>query len=226
MLNNKIILLGILAALTFLVACREEPTQVPGGNATPPQVIPTPMENIISTPTATSTPTPGPSATPVATAPVPMATMTGSPAKPATASATSSAPTQSVDPTTAPTKAPVEPTASGSVRASAEDIAEIRQIIAEYWEALNDYDVDHAITMLEPTYRAQEEELIRKDIGRMKLFRVTLELSEETPPTINDEGNYETYLSLKTPIDTRTVLMVFRQIEGQWWIVYSDEVEE
>ena len=96
---------------------------------------------------------------------------------------------------------------------------------AEYWEALNEYDVDHAIAMLEPVYRAQEEDLIRTDIGRMKLFRAKLEVSEETPPTLNADGDYETYLSVKTPIDTRRLLMVFRRIEGKWWIVYSDEVE-
>ena len=103
-------------------------------------------------------------------------------------------------------------------------MAEIRQMAEAYWEALNEYDVDHAISMLEPAYRAQEEDLIRADIGRMKLFRVKLEVSEETPPTPNADGDHETYLSVKTPIDTRRVLMVFRRIEGRWWIVYSDEV--
>ena len=52
-----------------------------------------------------------------------------------------------------------------------QEVAEIRQIAKAYWLTLNEYDVDHAITMLEPGYRAQEEELIRKDIGLMKLFR-------------------------------------------------------
>ena len=106
-----------------------------------------------------------------------------------------------------------------------QDAAEIRQIAEAYWEALNEYDVDHAITMLEPGYRAQEEEQIRKDIGTMKLFRVKLEVSEETPPTSNADGDYETYLSMKTPVDTRRVLMVFRRIDGQWSIVFSDEVK-
>lgn len=105
------------------------------------------------------------------------------------------------------------------------DVSKIRRLVAEYWEALNDYDVDHAAAMLEPAYRAQEEELIRKDIGQMKLFRVKLEVSEETPPTLNAHGDYETYLRMKTPIDTRKVLMVFRHLEGRWWIVYSDEVK-
>ena len=106
-----------------------------------------------------------------------------------------------------------------------QEVAEIRQIAEAYWIAFNEYDIDQAITMLEPGYRAQEEEPIRKDIGTMKLFRVKLEVSEETPPTLNVNGDYETYLSMKTPVDTRRVLMVFRRIDGQWWIVFSDEVE-
>ena len=122
---------------------------------------------------------------------------------------------------------PPQPTAQTEPSDSSpeQEVAEIRQIAEAYWEALNDYDVDYAITMLEPGYRAQEEEPIRKDIGTMKLFRVKLEVSEETPPTPNVNGDYETYLSMKTPVDTRRVLMVFRRIDGQWWIVFSDEVE-
>ena len=110
--------------------------------------------------------------------------------------------------------------------ATAEDVAAIRQIVTQYWAAFNEYDVDLAVTMLEPGYRAQEVELIRSDIGRMKIFRVTLDVTEKSPPTVNDDGDYQTYLSLKTPIDTRTVKMVFRRIDGQWWIVYSNPVEE
>ena len=107
------------------------------------------------------------------------------------------------------------------------DVAAIRRIVREYWEALNDYDVDRALTMLEESYRTAEEEPIRKDIGRMKAARVKLRVSEETPPKLNPDGDYETHLSLKTPIpfDTRRVRMVFRQIDGAWWIVFSGEVE-
>ncbi len=106
-----------------------------------------------------------------------------------------------------------------------ENIQAIKRIVDEYWKALNDYDVDHAITMLEPGYRTSQEELIRSDIGRMKLFRVKLGVSEEMPPTLNEDGDYETYLSIETPVDTRRVLMVFRQIDGGWWIIYSSEVK-
>lgn len=105
------------------------------------------------------------------------------------------------------------------------DVADIRRIVYDYWVALNDYNVDLALTMLEDGYRAQEEESIRSDIGRLNLFRAKLEVSEETPPTLNADGDYETYLTIGTPVDTRRVLMVFRRIDGQWWIVFSGEVE-
>ena len=50
---------------------------------------------------------------------------------------------------------------------SPDEVTAIRQIVKEYWDALNDYDVDRALPMLEPGYRAQEEEPIRQDISRM-----------------------------------------------------------
>ena len=106
-----------------------------------------------------------------------------------------------------------------------ENVATITQMAEAYWTALNEYDVDLALTMLEGSYRAQEEDLIRRDIGRMKLFRVKLGVSVEKPPALNEAGDYEIYLNLKTPVDTRRVKMVFRRIEEQWWIVFSDEVK-
>ena len=122
-----------------------------------------------------------------------------------------------------PSPAPTSP-APGS-NDSPEDVAAIRLMAEKYWEALNDYDVDRAMPMLEPGYRSLEEEQIRKDIGRMKIFRVKLGVSEDTPPTLNQDGDYETYLKLETPIDTRRVLMIFSSINDQWLITYSDEVD-
>ena len=70
-----------------------------------------------------------------------------------------------------------------------------------------------------------QEELIRKDIGRMKILRVKLGVSEETSPTLNENGDYEVFLKLETPIDTRRVKMVFSRISGQWRITFSGEVD-
>ena len=67
-----------------------------------------------------------------------------------------------------------------------------------YRHAFNVYDADPPPSMLEENYRANEEDLIRRDIGRMKLA---------------------------TPVDTRRLKMAFRRIEEQWRIVFSDEVE-
>ena len=103
-------------------------------------------------------------------------------------------------------------------------MAELRQMVEAYWDAFNDYDADRALQMLDGAYRRLEEELIRRDIGRMKLFRISLNISEETPPALNDDGDYETYIKMETPVDKRRIKMIFRRVEGQWRIVFSDEV--
>ena len=214
--KKGLLFLGITAAVVFLAACGGEPAPTPtkvSSRATqiaPVEPSPTPTEPTVTV-TAAPAGTPG-------TFPLPL-----TPPRPTLSpAATAPRPTR----TATPSPPPPTPTRLSEDSASkTEDIEDIRRIVSEYWQALNDYDVDQAVTMLEPAYRAAEEELIRKDIGRMKLFRVKLKVSEETPPTLNEDGEYETYLSLKTPVDTRRALMVFRQIDGGWWIVFSGEVE-
>ena len=224
MLRRKIILAGALAVLTLFLACRGEPASSLKETPIPPAVRPTPTE-AESPPPQDSAGTPGTNASTVA-AIRPTVMPTSGPTPPTAVLIRMSPTNQLLTPTAVPpTETPWTTPATLPAREAADDVAEIRRIVTEYWEAFNEYDVDRAVTMLEPGYRAQEEELIRKDIGRMKLFRVKLEVSEDAPPTLNADGDYETYLSIGTPIDTRTVLMVFRRIEGRWWIVYSDEIE-
>lgn len=196
-------LAAVLALLMILAGCQGGAASSSGDGDQ--RLLPTP-----TVPTAT---------------PVPVPTNTPSPSE--AASGTFPLPTNAA-PTTAPTGAPTQtpkPSPTPAPVASEEDVAVIRRMVADYWAALNDYDVDLAITMLEPGYREAEEELIRRDIGRMKLFRAKLGVSEETPPTLNGEGDYETYLSLETPVDTRRAHMVFRKIDGQWWIIFSEQIE-
>ena len=211
-LNRGLFLLAIPAALCFLMAC--------GGPAPTPNI---PIGPAATEPaTATSTP---PTATPPPTvAPSPANT----PTQPPATRAATTRPAAAVRPTETPPPTATEPPATATPAApesDAEEVAAIRRIVYDYWVALNDYDVDLALTMLEDGYRAQEEESIRSDIGQLKLFRAKLEVSEETPPAINAEGDYETYLTLGTPVDTRRVLMVFRHIDGRWRIVFSGEIE-
>ena len=123
------------------------------------------------------------------------------------------------------TAAPQKTATAEVTRAHTADVAVITRMVEDYWGAFNAYDADLALSMLEPSYRADEDELIRRDIGRMKLFRVKLDVSEETPLRLTESGDYEIYLRLSTPVDTRRVKMVFRRIEDRWAVVFSDEVK-
>ena len=224
MLRHKIVIFSILALLVFLTACRSEPAPT-SGNASvsaASRAFSNPGEPTIQQAMAGQ---PGGSQPPGAASDGQTPTPPQNPL--AVAGSAESVPiglSPAADPAVSAAASP-ETAAAESTPSVEEDLAIIQGIIEEYWAALNDYDVDHAITMLEESYREEEEELIRSDIGRMKLFRVKLGVSEETPLTLNAEGDYETYLTVKTPVDSRRVLTVFRHIDGQWWIVFLDEVE-
>ena len=158
----------------------------------------------------------------VKASPTPAATAThSSAASPTPSTSAPATPTATVAAT--PTEAPADTT---PVPSAADDIAAIRAIVEAYWEAFNDWDADRALLMLEPAYRASEEELIRHDIERLEQFGVRLDVSEETPPALSAEGDYETYVTMVTPIDTLRLRMVFRLIDGEWWIVFSGVVVE
>ncbi len=204
-MKHKLMLLGLGAALFLLTACGSEPSRTTPSSPTVPAVQPSPTVAATFQPTATTAPaTDAPTAVRVRPEP------TAVPASPTTA------------PTDPPTPLPTDSTEGDPE----EEVAEIRRMIEAYWQAFNDYDADLALSMLEEGYRSLEDELVRNDIGRLKLFRVKLEVTEESPPTPNADGEYETLIRMKTPVDSRQVRMVFRKIEGQWWIVYSNPAEE
>ena len=216
MLRQGLLAVGVLSAVAILVACRGEGPPPAGTSSPQQQAVPSPASQA-ATPTPAAVPSTAPPPTSVAVAASPP---------------TQAVPVRLVDTPVPPALAghsPVptgtSPTLTTNVQGSPEDVAAIHQIVKAYWGAFNSYDADHALAMLEPAYRATEEELIRKDIGRVKLFRVKLDVSEESPPTLNANGDYVTYLTLGTPIDSRRIQMVFRNIDGQWWIIFSDEVE-
>ena len=206
-------LLGLGAALFLLTACGEEPTGTTDNSPTVPAVQPSP------TVAATVQPTP-------TTAPAPVATAEAATDAPTAVRVRPEPTAVPASPTTAPTDPPTPLPTDSTEGNPEEDVAEIRRMIEAYWQAFNDYDANLALSMLEEGYRSLEDELVRNDIGRLKLFRVKLEVTEESPPTPNADGEYETLIRMKTPVDSRQVRMVFRKIQGQWWIVYSNPAEE
>ena len=156
------------------------------------------------------------------------------PAQPASSppAATVSAPTPTA--TVANTAIPVSPTipaATETPTAESETpdssgdgpAAELRELAARYWEAFNEYDAARVLAMLEPVHRAAEEDAIRGDIVRMKMFRAKLRVSEVSPPVSTESGRWEMFMSMETPVDTRTIRMEFVEDNGRWYISFADE---
>ena len=221
MLRRELSLVGIFAAVAIMAAC--------GGQAAP-------ATGTASLQEKTEPGLTGPGITQERPTAAPTAMPSAATQLPALVHATTT-PTQAVSVRLIETPIPPSPerqlpvptdtpsTTNTTSEDSPEDIEAVRKIVKEYWMAFNDYDADRALPILEDGYRALEEELIRRDIGRMKLFRVKLVMSEESPPTLNDDGDYVAYVWLKTPIDSRRVRMVFRNIYGEWRIIFSGEAE-
>ncbi len=101
----------------------------------------------------------------------------------------------------------------------------LRELAFAYWEAFNAYDAYRTLAYLEDEYRRQREEEIRDDIGKIKLFRVHLGVSEETPPWIVGPDEREMYLTMKEPLGTRRIRMAFREVAGEWKIIFAEEVK-
>ena len=130
-------------------------------------------------------------------------------------------PADDPEPTPVPADDP-EPT-SGLVEDAEADA--LRQMTLDYWEAFNAYDADRVLGFLEEGYGQEREEKIRDDIGRLKLFGVQLGVTEESPPSIVDEDEWEMYLTMKEPLGTRRIRMAFREVDGEWKITFSEEVK-
>ena len=103
----------------------------------------------------------------------------------------------------------------------AADAAALRSLTEAYWDAFNGYEPDTVLSLLEPGYRAERDETIRSEIGRLSAFGVTLGVSVETPPALIGPDEAETLVSLRTPLGSRQVRMVFTRIEGEWWITFA-----
>ena len=121
-----------------------------------------------------------------------------------------------------PTPVPVDDPTPTSDAAQADTF---RQMTFDYWEAFNAYDADRVLEFLEEGYGREREEKIRGDIGRLKLFSVQLGVTEESPPSIVDEDEWEMYLTMKEPLGTRRIRMAFREVDGEWKITFSEEVK-
>ena len=155
-------------------------------------------------------------ADPIAT-PIPSATTQPKQVEPtATPEPSPQSEPQTADPTTTPEPSP---------QLDIEDINALSKLTFAFWDAYNAYDGDKTLGYLEESYRQLRGEEIRDNIGLMKLFGVKLELSEESPPHMINDGEWEMHMTMKEPLGTRRIRMAFRQVEGEWKIVFAEQVQ-
>ena len=127
-------------------------------------------------------------------------------------------------PQATPTERPqVAPTEEPQVDPQEADA--LRKLAFAYWEAFNAYDADRALGYLEEDYRQQQDSAVRDDIGMIKLFSVKLGVSEETPPQVVGNDEWEMYLTMKEPLGTRRIRMGFRKVAGEWKITFAEEAK-
>ena len=99
----------------------------------------------------------------------------------------------------------------------------LRQLAFAYWEAFNACDADRALGYLEEDYRQQRDETVRGEIAQIKRFRVKLGLSEETSPWVLSHDEREMYLTMQEPLGKRRIRMAFRDVAGEWQIIFAEE---
>ena len=160
----------------------------------------------------------------------------GSPSTDSSPAPSDAAPQSAPDPTSTPSptstsepaKTPEPTPMAATPEVEAADVemdSFIRGLTFDYWDAFNDYDADTVLGYFETSYRQEREEFLRADIGTLKLFGVKLGVSEESPPTMVAPNEWEMYVTMKEPLGTRIIQMVFKEIDGEWKVTYSEEVK-
>jgi len=127
--------------------------------------------------------------------------------------------------TVAPTDSPAPDASTSAISSFADDIQNLRRLAFDYWEDFNSYNPDRVLSYLEAGYRRHREIDIRRDIERIRMFRVNLGISEESPPRMIAPGRGEMFLRMQEPLGTRRIRMEFLEVEGTWKIAYAEEVD-
>ncbi len=101
----------------------------------------------------------------------------------------------------------------------------VRQLAFAYWEAFNSYDADQVLGYMEESYRQLREDEIIYEVGAIERFSVKLGVSEESPPQMVGDGEMEMYLTMKEPLGERRIRMAFREVAGEWKVIFSEQVD-
>jgi hypothetical protein len=108
---------------------------------------------------------------------------------------------------------------------SQEEIDAARQVVYDYWEAFNAYDVEGVLACLEDSYCQIRADEIPGEIGQMEAAGVTLELEEEAEPVVTPEGIVVIQIKLIVPVlPDRHITYDLVKIDGEWKICDSEEL--
>lgn len=117
---------------------------------------------------------------------------------------------------------PVQPSDNNSL----EEPDTVNEVILEYWEAMNNYDLERTLSYYEEQYRQGEEEEVKGDITRLKQFSVTLSVADISEPVFIDEDKVRCEIILSTPIGDRNLIYLLERINGEWKIYLETSPEE
>ena len=105
------------------------------------------------------------------------------------------------------------------------ELAELRNLGLAYWDPYNSYDLEALLAYLEPSYRDEQESLLRSKIRLLKLFRIRLGVSVDSGPEHTGPNGAQMYVRISEPLGSRQVLMRFQK-DSRWMITYAQEVKE
>jgi hypothetical protein len=100
------------------------------------------------------------------------------------------------------------------------------QVVLNYWEALNSYDLERALSYYEEQYREREEEEVKDDISKLRQFSVTLSVTNVSEPVFIDQDKARCEIILNTPIGDRNLIYLLERIDGDWKIYFENYPEE
>lgn len=115
--------------------------------------------------------------------------------------------------------------AASAAPMAAADAKAVRDLMTAYWIAYNAYDADKALSYLEESYRASQDETVRGEIGQIKTFGVKLGVKEKSAPALTGTDQSEMYIDMKTPTGGRVLIMRFARAGGTWTITDVEEVD-
>ncbi|MGD9115815.1 MAG: hypothetical protein PVJ61_01335 [Dehalococcoidia bacterium] len=106
-----------------------------------------------------------------------------------------------------------------------DDFAAARQVVFDYWDACNCYDVDAALACLEDSHRQERAADIPGEIAQMEGAGVQLGAIEEAPPSVIDDEIVVITIKLDVPImPDRHIVYHLIQVDGDWKICFSEEI--